>query len=380
MSIHIKEVVVYVPQAPGQAYALNWNLNVQRQVTPNLTVTLGYVGSRSIHLPDLPDNINYQLLTLTSAGYLFPMTTPANPLVPQLDSQVGSMRARLWDNEGWYQGLQAGITKNLSHGLQLQGSYSWSKCEDTGSNFAFNDPFQNSLPDYFYFDHRLTKGLCDFNIGQSGVVSFIYNIPGIGSKTGYQSKILGGWQVGAFITAQTGSPFTPVFGGDPYNRAQGDVNQGYVNLVPGCNPVNSNWKQAGPNGLQYLNTNCFTVPTVPQSMASLCDANSFGLPIPTSGPVPCQNLIGNLGRNQIVGPGLFDMDFSIFKNFRVTERITTQFRVEMFNVLNHPSFLPPLDNEAVLSSTTGTVPGNAGVVDTTSTDPRQIQFGLKINF
>ena len=90
---------------------------------------------------------------------------------------MGSMRARLWDNEGWYQGLQAGITENLSHGLQLQGSYSWSKCEDTGSNMAFNDPFQNSLPDYFYFDHRLTKGLCDFNIGQSGVVSFIYNIP-----------------------------------------------------------------------------------------------------------------------------------------------------------------------------------------------------------
>jgi hypothetical protein len=115
-------------------------------------------------------------------------------------------------------------------------------------------------------------------------------------------------------------------------------------------------------------------------MASLCDANSFGLPTPTSGPVPCQNLVGDLGRNQIVGPGLFDMDFSIFKNFRVTERITTQFRVEMFNVLNHPSFLPPLDNEAVLNSATGTVPSNAGVVDTTSTDPRQIQFGLKINF
>ena len=57
---------------------------------------------------------------------------------------------------------------------------------------AFNDPFQNSLPDYFYFDHKLTKGLCDFNIGKSGVVSFIYNIPTIGSKTGFESKILGG--------------------------------------------------------------------------------------------------------------------------------------------------------------------------------------------
>ncbi len=372
------ENVVYVPQNPPQAYAMNWNLNVQRQVTPNLTVTVGYVGSRSIHLPDLPDNINYQLPTPTSAGYIFPVASSSN-LVPKLDSAVGGMRARLWDNEGWYQGLQVGATENLSHGLQLQGSFSWSKCEDTGSNMAFNDPFQNSLPDYFYFDHSLTKGLCDFNIGKNGVVSFIYTIPTIGKDSKLMSSVLGGWQIGAIITAQTGSPFTPVFGGDPYNRSQGDTNQGYVDLVPGCNPVNSNWKTAG--GLQYLNTNCFTPPSAPASLAAQCDPGSFAsAPAPApSGQVYCENLIGNLGRNQIVGPGLFDMDFSIFKNVRVNERITTQFRVEMFNVLNHPSFLPPLDNEAVLNSN-GSVANNAGVIDTTSTDPRQIQFGLKVNF
>jgi hypothetical protein len=366
--------VVYVPQQPGQAYAMNWNFNIQRQVTSNLTVTLGYVGSRSIHLPDLPDNINYQVPTLTSAGYLFPATS-----VGKLDNAVGSMRARLWDNEGWYHGLQLGVTKQLSHGLQLQGSYSWSKCEDTGSNMAFNDPFQNSLPDYFYFDHRLTKGLCDYNISQNGVVSFIYTIPAIG-KSGFVSKITEGWQVGSIITAQTGSPFTPVFAGDPYNRATGDTNMGYVNLVPGCNPVNADWKQAGNGGLHYLNTSCFTVPTAPASMASACTPNSFSGFVAPSGTVACQNLIGNLGRNQIVGPSLFDMDFSIFKNLRLTERITTQFRVEMFNVLNHPSFLPPLNHEAVLNGATGTVPNGAGVVDTTSDDSRQIQFGLKVNF
>ena len=93
---------------------------------------------------------------MTSAGYMFPIASRRTG--PQLDSAVGGMRARLWDNEGWYQGLQAGVTRNLSHGLQLQGSYSWSKCEDTGSNMAFNDPFQNSLPDYFYFDHQAHKG------------------------------------------------------------------------------------------------------------------------------------------------------------------------------------------------------------------------------
>ncbi|MGH9681627.1 MAG: TonB-dependent receptor domain-containing protein [Candidatus Acidiferrales bacterium] len=364
--------VVYVPQNPGQAYAMNWNLNVQRQVTPSLTVTLGYVGSRSIHLPDLPDNINYQLPSLTSAGYLFPATS-----VGKLDTAVGSMRARLWDNDGWYNGLQLGVTKQLSHGLQLQGSYSWSQCLDTGSNMAFNDPFQNSIPDYFYFDHRLTKGLCDYNISQNGVVSFIYSIPTIGSKSGFEARILGGWQVGTILTAQSGSPFTPVIGSDPYNRSQGDTNQGYVDIVSGCNPINANWKSAGSNGLQYLNLNCFAPPSAPASFASQCTPNSYSAA--PAGPTYCANLIGNLGRNQITGPGLFDMDFSVFKNIRITERVSTQFRVEMFNVLNHPSFLPPLNNEAIFNLN-GSVATNAAVVDTTSDDPRQIQFGMKVIF
>jgi hypothetical protein len=368
--------VVYVPQSPGQAYAMNWNMNVQRQVTPSLTVTVGYVGSRSIHLPDLPDNINYQLPALTSAGYMFSPTS-----VGKLDTNVGGMRARLWDNDGWYHGLQVGVTENLTHGLRLQGSYTWSKCEDTGSNMAFNDPFQNSLPDYFYFDHRLTKGLCDFNISQNGVVSFIYNIPTIGSKSGFEAKILGGWQVGTIITVQSGSPFTPVIGGDPYNRAQGDTNQAYVDTVPGCNPINPNWKSAGANGMQYLNLNCFTVPSVASTspVASQCTPNSFSGAPTVAGQTYCANLIGNIGRNQISGPGLFDMDFSLFKNIKITERISTQFRVEMFNVLNHPSFLPPLDNEAIFNAN-GSIANNAGVVDATADDPRQIQFGLKVNF
>jgi hypothetical protein len=337
---------VYVPQNPPRAYAMNWNVNVQRQLTATTSVTLGYVGSRSIHLPDLPDNVNYTPPTLGPTGYIF--QSPAK-LVPAF----GGIRARLWDNDGWYHGLQAGVTKQLSHGLQLQGSFTWSKCEDTGSNMAFNDPFQNSLPDYFYFDHRLTKGLCDFNVGKSGVVSFIYTVPG--PKSGLTSKLLGGWQLGSIITAQSGSPFTPVINGDPYGRAQGDTNQGYVNLASGCNPINSNWKQSGATGLQYLNLTCFSVPSNPL-------------------------MIGNLGRNQIVGPGLFDMDFSIFKNVKLTERISTQFRVEMFNVLNHPSFLPPLDNEALLNPNGSPGVSFPGVIDQTSTDPRQIQFGMKINF
>ena len=90
-----------------------------------------------------------------------------------------------------------------------------------------------------------------------------------------------------------------------------------------------------------------------------------------------------------MGPSLFDFDFSVFKNFKITERVSTQFRVEMFNVLNHPGFFVPFTNEALFNAipvgnskfnTSGSPVPNAGKIDTTSTDSRQIQFGLKIAF
>jgi hypothetical protein len=367
--------VVYVPQNPPRAYAMNWNLNIQREITPNLSLTVGYVGSRSVHLPDLVDNMNWALPTATSAGYLF----PASGTDPKLNSNFGGIRGRLWDNDGWYDGLQIGVTKKLSHGLQLQGSYTYSKCLDTGSNLAFNDPFQNSLADYMYFDHSVTKGYCDYNTSDSGVVSFIYTIPTIGGKTsGFESALLGGWQLGGIITAQTGSPFTPVINGEPFGKASGTANEDYVSVLSGCNPINSNWKA---QGLQYLNLSCFTPPTAPAAMAAQCVPNSFasaGVAAPT-GQVYCKNLFGNVGRNQIVGPNLFDLDFSIFKNLKMTERISTQFRVEMFNILNHPSFFVPFGNEALFNAN-GSGVNNAGKIDTTSTDSREIQFGMKIMF
>jgi hypothetical protein len=116
-------------------------------------------------------------------------------------------------------------------------------------------------------------------------------------------------------------------------------------------------------------------------MAAQCVSNSFASApaAAPSGQVYCKNLFGNVGRNQIVGPSLFDFDFSVFKNLKITERISTQFRVEMFNVLNHPSFFVPFANEAIFNTNGSLVP-NAGKIDTTSTDSRQIQFGMKVVF
>jgi hypothetical protein len=116
-------------------------------------------------------------------------------------------------------------------------------------------------------------------------------------------------------------------------------------------------------------------------MASQCDAGSFsGSPNPApAGSVYCANLIGNVGRNHIIGPGLFNLDMSLFKSLNLSDRYGAEFRAEFFNVLNHPNFLPPLNNEA-LFNTNGALMSNAGQIDTTSVPSRQIQFGMKVTF
>jgi hypothetical protein len=97
-------------------------------------------------------------------------------------------------------------------------------------------------------------------------------------------------------------------------------------------------------------------------------------------PGTCQNLLGNVGRNSIPGPGLTNLDFSLTKNNhirRISENFNVQFRAELFNVFNHPNFLPPNDNNTIFNQTGAPVPG-AGLIDATSTTAREIQFGLKL--
>jgi hypothetical protein len=107
----------------------------------------------------------------------------------------------------------------------------------------------------------------------------------------------------------------------------------------------------------------------------------FGAPTaPVAGT--CSNLLGNAGRNELVGPGLATFDFSLFKSIpvkRISENFNVQFRAEFFNLFNRPNFLPPLDNISLFNQSGGSV-GGAGQIDATSTTSREIQFGLKLNW
>jgi hypothetical protein len=145
------------------------------------------------------------------------------------------------------------------------------------------------------------------------------------------------------------------------------------NYVPGCNPIRG--------GVSYLNLSCFTPAFAPISLAAQCAPNSFpnAPQAPPPGTVYCANLLGNAGRNSLIGPGLVNMDFSLFKNNpikRISEQFNAQFRVEIFNSLNHANYNPPTGPQAIFDGS-GALNASTGQLTSTATTSRQIQFALK---
>src|ERR1019366_6886406 len=150
--------------------------------------------------------------------------------------------------------------KRMSHSFQVQGSYTWSKGIDTGSASVLGDPFTNSISSLFWFCNSCRRGVSDFNIAHTLSANYMWNVPGPKNWGGIASHVLGGWQFGGIITAQTGVPFTPLmtsFTGDPLGLNNTDA-YAYPNRdksAPGCqtatNPDNIN---------HYINLSCFSTP------------------------------------------------------------------------------------------------------------------------
>jgi hypothetical protein len=384
--------VRFIEQHPHRNYAMNWNLNIQHEIASSLTAMLAYVGSHTVHSTFSTDDSNMVLPTLTSAGYLWPCGpdggagntcvagflptgTQANPVPSvKLNPSVGRIRATWWDNSSSYHGFQAGLAKRMSHGFQAQGSYTWSKCLDLGSGGLLGDPYANSLSSLMFFNRGGRRGVCDFNITHNFVVNYLWQPPTPNFGGMAAQHILGGWEFGGVIVASTGSPFTVLIAGDPLGQKSTDA-IAFASRVsgPGCgNPVNPG------NVNQYIKLECFSPPVVPASFAGVCQPAVDGSGRQISGT--CMNLFGNAGRNTLVGPPLFNVDFSVFKNNyvrRISESFNVQFRAEFFNLLNHPNFQAPLKHNAVFNSD-GSPASGAGQINATSTFSRQIQFGLKV--
>lgn len=340
----------YVQPNPPRNYVMNWNLTLQREFSRDLTGSIGYVGNHGVHMLNREDDANSVLPTMTPQGLMWP--SPAGSGT-RLNPNVGAIRALYWAGNAFYDALQAQVSKKVSSGLTVQGAYTWGKAMDTGSASVIGDPFQNSISSLYYFCITCRRGLSDFNIAQSVTSHLLWDVPvpTDWTQSGVKSFALRGWKLGGIFTAQSGLPFTAILGGDPLGLNNSDP-WAYPNRVPGTG-CSSLVNSGNPNN--YIKLQCLT------------------FPVPST-------LMGNLGRNTLIGPGLIDFDFAVFKNFavhRISESARVQFRAEMFNVLNHVNFAPPIANESVFDQSGNPVPG-AGAINATTTSSRQIQFGLKL--
>ena len=368
----------YIEHQPHRNYVMQWNLNVQRELAPNLTALVGYVGSRGVHQPFRADDINVTLPTLTSAGYLWPIGGGDT-----INPNNGTVRGVMWSGGSSYHALQVGVTKSMSHGLRAQGSYTFAKSIDTSSATLVGDAFGNSVPSLNWFDLRLGRGLSDFDIRRVLVINTTWQAPTIKSASGPLAWAANGWELGVIYKANDGVPFTPTFGsdGDPLGLGSTDTYD-YPNRLttPGCasltNPGNPN---------NYIKTQCFPIATAP-SLAfynANCDPNVGDGP-PPNGTGQCFNLRGNAGRNILIGPGVSNLDFSLIKNTyirKISETFNAQFRAEVFNILNRANFAPPpFPNNTDIFDSTGAANGAAGKLTSTTTTSRELQFALKFTW
>jgi len=352
---------------------ISYSLRVEQQVLPNTVVTVGYVGAHGYHeILSLDDNEPTPVVCPAApcpadfpAGFPAPLAGSPIPAgtffipggTPNSNPALGAAWA--WFSEGVssYNALQVDVNHRFSQGLALRGVYTWSKALDDGdslnSTTAGNAPGLVSNP----FDLHADWGPATYDVRNIGVIDAAYELPfGRGRRywsglSGFASAAASGWSVNSIVTAQSGFPFTPQLSYNPSNN--GDSKNP---VRPFVNPLFS-----GPIILgspkQWFNPAAFLQP-----------------PPPTSPPSPNTGFYGNLGRDSLTGPGLATWDFSVLKDTAIRERFTLQFRAELFNLLNRANFNTP---NPIVFTPSGVSP-TAGVITSTSTTSRQIQFGLKL--
>jgi hypothetical protein len=336
----------YIQPDPPRSYDMEWNFNIQQSIARDTVLQVGYTGSRGVHLPYFTNNFDMVVPTLTPRGYVWPVNgTPLNP-------KVGQISGTMWNSDSIFHALEAQATRQLNHRLQAGVSYTWGKIIDSGSESANSNPgtFANSSPT-LWFDERNGRGLADFDIRQNLSVNYIWGVPGLKAKPRALQRALNGWQWGGILHIASGEPFTPIITGDPLGMKGDQFDRPDVLTGPGCSGSRVN----PGNPLDYIKTQCFAFPN---------PGTRFG----------------DAGRNILIGPGILNLDTSLVRNLGGSEKFHAQFRAEFFNVLNHTNFASPVvtTNNTSLFGANGVPISSAGVLTSTTTTSRQIQFGLKL--
>ena len=346
-----------------------WNFSIEQQLNQTMALRVGYVGSFGYHglLSVDPNAIAAQVCSNPGgcqAGGVASNGTPATaanqshvtqgaeyiPVGTRPNQYLGA--GFFWFTEGnsRYNALQIDVTKHFSQGLQFRGNYTWAKNLDLNSGLTGAQANNQAQMVMNRLDIHRDWGPAALNITHQASLSARYELPfgrgkrWLGTAGGWENKLLGGWQLNEITTLLSGFPFTPQIGSN--RSGDGDTR-------------NPDRPSVNPN---------FTGPVILGQQTRWYDPSAFIL--------PPAGTFGNLGRGTFNGPGLAEVDFSVFKNTAISERFNLQFRTEFFNLLNRTNLGTP--NATVFSN--GAPSSSAGVITTLATMPRQIQFGLKLVF
>ena len=345
-------------------YVMQYNLTVQRDLGHGMVASLGYIGSQGVHLYS-QRNYNTRAIVggpsdCTSSACTFTGLPPNPAFCFPVSATCAAGTALGLDfaaptSHSTYNGLVASLTRQLSRNLQGQVSYTWSRSIDNGSassgleqsDFEINDVYNQSYD----------RGPSSFNVDQALRVNAVYSLPFTGNRW------VSGWQLSEILSTATGFPVNVLTGLTPQRSNTGGLT--------GDRPDFSGAAGCSPNHILGTTVRNPIQPRV-VTFVNWFDATCY--------TVQPANTLGDVPRGGLTGPGLLDLDFSVIKQTRITEKFDTELRAEFFNIINHANLGQPV---GALFAGTGAAPfisGSAGTITSTSTTSRQIQFAVKLIF
>ncbi len=359
-----------------------WSFTVEREITRDFAVQVNYIGSESYHISTSIDMNTIRpvicqnptdprgcpsggVLRAGPAGARRPLGfVPAgteyipwgtNDRNTRPNRFVGSTQTWIYLGTANYHAGSVSLLKRARAGLTFKTNYTFSKGMDIDSSILSGGAQNDTSTLLNPYNPKLSRGIAAYNLEHAFNTNYSYELP-IGSgkalgggATGWVDKLISGWQWNGILTWQSGFPITPTAG---QNRSgNGDSRNPDV---ASHNPAFQGKVIRGVDGFKKT--------------GRYFDPEAFLLPV--------AGTFGNVARGTFRGPGLFNVDTSVFKQIPLTERFNMQFRAEFFNILNHANFDTP---EAIVFTDTN-IAGTAGEIISTANRERQIQFALRLEF
>jgi outer membrane receptor protein involved in Fe transport len=376
----------HVDQNIKTAQTQMWSLSAERELAKNTILSVDYNGAHGVHLYDIS---NYNML---GSGQAYLGDSPNCPppgtgiCFTRVNPQWSSINTRGSNGMSHYNSMNVRLlSQNFKHtGLMLVANYTYAhSLDDLSSTFSESSAASNGVGNLGYLDPRnpmLDYGNSDFDIRHRLVFSAIWQEPFYRSGRGWQRQVLGGWSLIPVFSARTGLPFSIV---DSTNTL--GANSSVPSGIPRYTPNGTITSMSASGSAPTKNPNEFSLLTLPGA-DSTCNAAWLGC-VETFGPFPTNMT----ARNAFRGPGAWNADFALGKTFPVTERISLEFRAEMFNIFNHHNiYVNGYVNDATGSGSSFTVVGKKGglgslagssIVTGNPSDERRFgQFALRLTF